>query len=179
MPEDQFVWAIDKAHSTVGFVVRHLVSKVRGTFQEFEGQIIGDPNDLTGARAEFTVQMTSVNTNQSDRDNHLRTSDFFDVVNHPTMHFASTRVEKTGSSTYTVHGQLTLRGITKEVAVTVESLGVSPDPWGGTRAGFECSARVNRKDFGVNWNQVLEAGGVMVGDTVDIHLELECVKSAN
>lgn len=171
-------WIIDPSHSTVGFVVRHLVSKVRGQFGEFSGQIIGDPEDLTDAEANFTVQMTTVNTNQPDRDNHLRTSDFFDVDHYPTMTYVSTRIERSGEREYTVYGHLTLRGVTREVPVQVEMLGVAPDPWGNTRAGFEAKARINRKDFGVNWNQVLEAGGVMVGDTVDIHLELETIKEA-
>lgn len=170
------IWAIDPTHSQVGFVVRHLVSKVRGSFTEFSGTITGDPTDLTTARAEFEVTMNTVNTNQADRDNHLRTSDFFDVANYPTMRFESTSITKTRDAEYTVRGDLTLRGVTKPVDVKVEFLGIGDDPWGNTRAGFEASARVNRKDFGVNWNQVLEAGGVMVGDTVDIHLELETVK---
>lgn len=169
-------WVIDPTHSTAGFVVRHLVSKVRGHFQEFEGKIVGDPEDLTSARAEFSAKLTSVNTNQPDRDNHLRTSDFFDVEHYPTMTFQSSRIEMTAEGTYAVYGNLTLRGVTKEVPVTVEYLGTGSDPWGGTRAGFECRARINRKDFGVNWNQVLEAGGMMVGDNVDIHLELETIK---
>ena len=128
--------------------------------------------------AEFSADVSSVNTNQPDRDNHLRTSDFFDVANYPKMTFASTRIEKTGENTYNVYGNLTLRGTTKEVVVLVEHLGTAPDPWGHERAGFEASAKVNRKDFGVNWNQALEAGGVLVGDTVDIHLELETVKQS-
>ncbi|MCL5116837.1 MAG: YceI family protein [Firmicutes bacterium] len=176
MSENQGTWSIDPTHSTVGFVVRHLVSKVRGSFSEFSGQIVGDPTDLTGATATFEVSMQSVTTNQADRDKHLRTSDFFDVENYPTMSFQSTRVERVDDSTYTVYGNLTLRGVTKEIPVKVEYLGIGADPWGNTRAGFECQARINRKDFGVNWNQVLEAGGVMVGDNVDIHLELETIK---
>ncbi|NMP22296.1 YceI family protein [Sulfobacillus harzensis] len=176
MADNTTTWVIDPSHSTVGFVVRHLVSKVRGQFGEFSGQIMGNPEDLSDASATFTVEMQSVNTNQADRDNHLRTSDFFDVENYPTMTFSSTRVEKTDTNTYTVYGNLTLRGVTKEIPVHVEFLGIAPDPWGNTRAGFEASARINRKDFGVNWNQVLEAGGVMVGDNVDIHLELETIQ---
>ncbi|PSR21718.1 MAG: polyisoprenoid-binding protein [Sulfobacillus acidophilus] len=176
MAENQDVWVIDAAHSTAGFVVRHLVSKVRGHFQDFEGRIIGNPEDLSTAHAEFSAQVASVNTNQPDRDKHLRTSDFFDVEHYPTMTYQSNRIEKTGDGTYTVYGTLTLRGVSKEVPVKVEYLGTSPDPWGHVRAGFECSARINRKDFGVNWNQVLEAGGMMVGDNVDINLELETVK---
>ncbi len=176
MGDNQTTWAIDPAHSTAGFVVRHLISKVRGQFQEFEGKIVGNPEDLTNARAEFTATMVSVNTNQPDRDKHLRTSDFFDVEHYPTMSFRSTRIERTKDTTYTVYGNLTIRGVSKEVPVAVEYLGTGADPWGGTRAGFECTARINRKDFGVNWNQVLEAGSMMVGDNVDIHLELETVK---
>ncbi|MCY0878867.1 MAG: YceI family protein [Firmicutes bacterium] len=176
MAEESSTWVVDPAHSTVGFVVRHLVSKVRGHFQEFQGKIVGNPDDLTTARAEFEINVASVNTNQPDRDNHLRTSDFFDVEHYPTMRFESTRVERTGENAYTVYGNLTLRGVTKEIPVSVTALGTAQDPWGHTRAGFECSARINRKDFGVNWNQVLEAGGVMVGDMVDIHLELETIK---
>lgn len=176
MAEEQATWIIDGSHSTAGFLVRHLVSKVRGQFQEFEGKIIGNPEDLSDAEAEFTASVASVNTNQVDRDKHLRTSDFFDVEHFPSMSFKSTRIQKTGQTTYTVLGNLTLRGVTKEVSVQVEYLGTAADPWGNTRAGFECSARINRKDFGVNWNQVLEAGGMMVGDNVDIHLELETVR---
>lgn len=176
MADNQGTWVIDGAHSTIGFVVRHLVSKVRGQFQEFEGRIVGDPDNLTGASAEFSAKVGSVNTNQPDRDNHLRTSDFFDAEHYPTMSFKSTRIEKTSDAAYTVYGELTLRGVTKEVPVSVEYLGVAADPWGGTRAGFEASARINRKDFGVNWNQALEAGGLMVGDNVEIRLELETVK---
>lgn len=176
MANNQGTWVIDPSHSTVGFVVRHLVSKVRGHFAQFSGQVTGNPEDLTNAQATFDVTMESVNTNQPDRDKHLRTSDFFDVENHPIMHFESTRVEKVNANEYTVTGPLTLRGITKEITVAVDVLGISPDPWGGTRAGLEAKARINRKDFGVNWNQVLEAGGVMVGDNVDIHLELELIK---
>ena len=173
---EQATWVIDPSHSTVGFVVRHLVSKVRGQFAEFEGKIVGNPEDLTTAQAEFSAQVTSVDTKQSDRDNHLRTSDFFDVANYPTMTFVSSRIEKSGESEYTVLGDLTLRGVTKEVSVHVEYLGTGKDPWGGQRAGFEATARINRKDFGVNWNQALEAGGVLVGDTVEIHLELETIQ---
>ncbi len=176
MKDTQGTWVIDPSHSTVGFVVRHLVSKVRGHFGSFSGQIIGNPEDLSQASASLEVQITTVNTNQPDRDNHLRTSDFFDVEHYPTMTYTSTRVERISDSEYTVYGNLTLRGVTNEVPVHVEFLGLGADPWGNARAGFEISGRINRKDFGVNWNQVLEAGGVMVGDNVDLHLELETVK---
>ncbi len=176
MTDNQATWAIDPAHSTVEFTVRHLVSRVRGHFQEFAGHIVGDPENLMGAQAEFSAQVASVNTNQPQRDEHLRTSDFFDAEHYPTLTFKSSRIEKKDATTYTVWGDFTLRGVTKEIPVTVEFLGISKDPWGGTRAGFEATARVNRKDFGVNWNQVLEAGSMMVGDMVDLHVGLEVVK---
>lgn len=176
MVQQQDTWVIDPSHSTAGFVVRHLVSKVRGHFQIFEGRIVGNPEDLTTAQAEFKAELSSVNTNQPDRDKHLRTSDFFDVEHFPQMTYESSSVERTSPSTYTVHGRLNLRGVVREVPVDIEYLGSAVDPWGNTRIGMECSARINRKDFGVNWNQVLEAGGVMVGDNVEIHLELELVK---
>ncbi len=176
MIENKDTWVIDLAHSTAGFVVRHLVSKVRGHFQVFEGKIVGNPEDLTTAQAEFKAELASVNTNQPDRDKHLRTSDFFDVEHFPQMTYQSFSVERTSPSTYTVHGQLMLRGVVREVPVQVEYLGTAIDPSGNTRIGVQCSTRINRKDFGVNWNQVLEAGGMMVGDNVEIHLELELVK---
>lgn len=176
MSENNGAWAIDPGHSTVGFKVRHLVSNVRGQFSAFSGSIDGNPTDLTGAKTHFAVQMDSVDTHQTDRDKHLRTSDFFDVPNHPVMSFASTRVERLGESTYTVYGNLSLRGVTREVPVKVEFLGIGQDPWGGTRAGFNAWASINRKDYGVNWNQTLEAGGLLVGDKVDITIELEVVK---
>ena len=176
MATTQGSWVIDTSHSNIGFVVRHLMSKVRGSFQEFEGKILGNPEDLTGSTAEFSANVHSVHTNQPDRDKHLRSSDFFDAENFPTLKFQSKRVEKTGEGTYIVYGDLTIRGVTREVPVTVEYLGTRPDPWGGMRAGFECSAHINRKDFGVSFNQVLETGGVLVGENVDIELELETVQ---
>jgi polyisoprenoid-binding protein YceI len=162
-------WAIDAAHSSVEFVARHLmVSKVRGRFTDFSGTIEVAEDPLASS-VQVEVQMASVDTNDAGRDEHLRTNDFFDVANHPTMSFRSTGVRVDGDD-LVVSGELTLRGVTRVVDLRAEFNGVQEDPWGGTRAGFSADAEINRKDFGVSFNAALEGGGVLVGDKVKIHL---------
>lgn len=171
------VWEIDPDHSTAEFSIRHLmISTVRGRFSQMAGRIVGDPADLTGATAHLEIQAASVDTRQPDRDNHLRSADFFDVEHFPTITFDSTRITRVGPDAYDVVGNLTIHGVTKEVTVRVESAGVSKDPWGNIRAGFAATTRINRKDFGLTWNQALETGGVLVGDEVRITVDLETVK---
>src|SRR5690606_2330283 len=163
-------------HSRVGFSVRHMmIAKVRGSFTDFSGEITiaDDPLQSTVA---VDVRLESIDTANDDRDNHLRTNDFFDVANHPTMTFRSTRVEADGDD-YIVHGDLTIRGVTNPVALEVEFDGTSKDPWGGTRAGFSAETEINRKDWGMEWNTPLEAGGVMLGDKVKIEIDVQLVKS--
>ena len=169
-------WTIDPVHSRLGFSVRHMmIAKVRGSFTDFSGEITiaDDPLQSTVA---VDVQLESIDTANDDRDNHLRTNDFFDVANHPTMTFRSTRVEADGDD-YIVHGDLTIRGVTNPVALEVEFDGTSKDPWGGTRAGFSAETEINRKDWGMEWNTPLEAGGVMLGDKVKIEIDVKLVKS--
>ena len=170
-------WSLDASHSTVGFTVRHLmVSKVRGKFNEFTAdvQIAENPLEST-VTAE--VQMASIDTGDANRDNHLRTNDFFDVEHHPTMTLRSTGIERRGDD-LVLHADLTIRGVTKPVDFDLEFGGVGPDPWGGTRAGFNATATISRKDFGVEWNAPLETGGVVVADKVNIELDIELIKAA-
>ncbi len=167
-------WKLDLAHSDISFSVRHLaISKVRGTFEKFDVTIVTaeDPAEST---IEATVDVASVNTNQSDRDNHLRTSDFFLVDEYPTMTFRSTKITYSGDD-FTVEGDLTLRGVTKPVVLEGELGGVVTDGYGQTKAGATASTKINRHDFGVSWNAALEAGGFTLGDEVSISLEIQVV----
>jgi polyisoprenoid-binding protein YceI len=165
-------WDLDVAHSHVGFTVRHLmVSKVRGTFKDFHADIV-TADDPRQSKLSATVQMASIDTGDDGRDQHLRTGDFFDIENFPTMTFASTAIEGAGSE-YRVTGDLTLKSVTKPVTFDLEVGGVQQDPWGNTKAGFTMTGSINRKDFGMEYNAVLESGGVMVGDKVTIEIDVE------
>jgi polyisoprenoid-binding protein YceI len=165
-------WTLDTAHSSVGFTVRHMmVSKVRGRFGDFSADIVTAENPLESTLAA-TVQMASIDTGDEGRDGHLRTNDFFDIEEHPTMTFRSTGI--TGSGTdYELTGDLTIKGVTKPVTFDLEFGGVGKDPWGNTRAGFTLTGTINRKDFGMAYNAVLETGGIMVGEKVAIELDIE------
>jgi polyisoprenoid-binding protein YceI len=170
------VWNVDPSHSSVGFVARHLmVSKVRGSFGTFTGTItIAD--DPLASKVEASVDMTSITTGDETRDGHLKTGDFFEVETHPTMTLVSTGINKDGDD-YVLHTDLTIKGITKPVDFELEFDGVSGDPWGGTRAGFSAEAEISRKDWGLEWNMVLETGGVVIGDKVKIQIDIEAVKA--
>ena len=172
-------WVIDPTHSDVGFSVRHMmITKVKGRFSDVEGYIEFHEADLTGAKIEVDVKTASVDTRQEQRDNHLRSADFFDAERYPVMRFISKRVEETGKNRYRVVGDLTIRDVTREVELEATFDGIHPDPWGNLRAGFSATGQVNRHDFGLNWNQAIEGGGVVVGDTVQISLDVEAVKQA-
>jgi polyisoprenoid-binding protein YceI len=168
------VWTVDNAHSTIGFVARHVVvAKTRGKFTDYAGTVtIGE--NILDSKVEATVQLTSVHTGEDNRDNHLRSADFFDVENHPTMTFASTSIVPDGDD-YKLNGDLTIRGVTKPVTFDLEFEGVSGDPWGGTRAGFSAKAEISRKDWGLEWNMALETGGLVVSDKIKIELDIEAV----
>jgi polyisoprenoid-binding protein YceI len=167
-------WAIDPSHSEVGFSVRHLmVSKVKGTFKTFEGKLT-IAEDVLESRVEATIDASSVDTRDEGRDNHLRSSDFFHVAEHPQITFASTSLRPAGRD-YVVAGDLTIHGVTRRVELNLEFNGVSPDPWGGLRTGFSASTEINRTDYGVEFNMPLDGGGVVVGDKVKITLEIEAV----
>jgi polyisoprenoid-binding protein YceI len=172
-------WNIDGAHSGINFSVRHMVvSKVRGRFGKFGGTLDLDGADLTRSTIDVTIDASSIDTGTAQRDDHLRSADFFDAERFPELRFRSKRIEQAGRDHYRVLGDLTIRDITRELMLDVEYGGQAKDPWGNERAGFLAKASIDRKDFGLTWNQVLEAGGLLVGDRVDIELEVQAVKAA-
>jgi polyisoprenoid-binding protein YceI len=167
-------YKIDKSHSEAVFQVRHLITKVRGRFSDFEGTIQFDEANPAQSSAAFSIKAASIDTNEPDRDKHLRSDDFFAVEKHPTISFKSTRIKANGKQ-IEVTGPLTIRGVSKEITLPVTYLGGAKDPWGNQRAGFETEITLNRKDFGLNWNAALEAGGFLVGDDVKINLSIQAV----
>lgn len=167
-------WKIDAAHTDVSFQVKHMmVSKVRGRFDKVSGMIEGDPMDLTNAIITFDVEMDSINTANEDRDNHLRSADFFDVEHYPDMTFTSTNIVAKGADEYDITGKLTIKDITKNVTFKAEFEGKAVDPWGNDVVGFSARGKVDRKEFGLTWNQALETGGFLVGDDIKISIDLE------
>jgi polyisoprenoid-binding protein YceI len=158
----------DTAHSEVAFQVRHLLTRVRGRFADFAGTIQLDEAAPERSSVSLTIQAASIDTNQSQRDEHLRSADFFETETHPTLTFTSASVTRTSADTFAVAGDLTIRGVTKPVTVTVSYVGIAKDPWGNAKYGFEAEATIDRKDFGLNWNAALETGGFLVGDEVKI-----------
>lgn len=170
-------WQIDPAHTQIGFVVKHMMfAKVRGAFNEFTGSIVqGENGDLAGGSFSATIQTSSVDTGNADRDGHLRSGDFFDSDNFPTITFTSTTVERVAEGQLTVTGQLTIRDVTKTVTLDVSETGTGVDPWGNMRIGIQAEGTINRKEFGLMWNQALEAGGVLVGDEVTLTIEAQAV----
>jgi polyisoprenoid-binding protein YceI len=168
-------YKIDKAHSEVVFQIRHLVTKVRGRFDDFEGMIQLNENSPELSSVEFTIKAASIDTNEKDRDTHLRSADFFDVEQFPALTFKSKRISKKSNESYDVIGDLTIHGVTKEIVLPVTHLGKAKDPWGMERAGFEAEVTLNRKDFGLMWNAPLELGGFLVGDDVKASLSIQAV----
>jgi polyisoprenoid-binding protein YceI len=174
---DTFV--VDKTHSQANFTVRHLVSKVSGKFDEFSGTVNADMAKPAAGSVEFTLKTSSVNTGNGDRDKHLRSADFFDAEKNPEITFKSTSIKPTAKkNVFDVTGNLTMRGVTKQVTLPVEFLGFAKDPWGNQRAGFAIKTTLNRKDYGINWNKALDEGGYLLSDDVDIDIALEAVKKA-
>jgi polyisoprenoid-binding protein YceI len=172
-------WVIDPTHSEIGFKVRHLmISNVSGKFDQFEAEVETENEDFATAQIRATIKTASVNTSNLQRDEHLRNSDFFEVQNHPDILFTSQKVEKIDNDNFVLHGNLTLKGITKQVKLQVEYSGFTKDPWGGERAGFVVTGKINRNDFGLSFNAALETGGVVLGDEVKIHSEIQLVRQA-
>jgi polyisoprenoid-binding protein YceI len=170
-------WAIDASHAEVGFSVRHLmISTVRGRFGGITGNVTLDESNPKASKVDVTIDVSTIDTRQEQRDAHLRSADFFDVENHPTMHFVSKRIQGDVTDEFTVVGDLTIRGTTREVTLEVKAEGRGMDPWGNERAGFSAKGKINRSDFGLTWNQVLEAGGVAVGDEIKLSIDAEVVK---
>jgi polyisoprenoid-binding protein YceI len=167
-------WAIDPTHTDIGFSVRHLmISKVRGSFSGFTGTIT-TADDPLASSAELTVELDSIDTRNVDRDNHLRSSDFFDAANHPTMTYRTTSVRAAGDH-FLVDGELTIKDVTRPVTLAVELNGISPDPFGGTRLGLSATGEINRNDFGISFNMPIDGGGVVVGERIQLVIEVEAV----
>ncbi|MCY1045655.1 YceI family protein [Corallococcus sp. bb12-1] len=174
----QTLWNIDTTHTGIHFSVRHMVvAKVRGSFQKFSGTLTLDEKDPTASSVSVSIETASIHSGVEQRDNHLRSPDFFDAAKFPAITFQSTKVEKASGDGLRVTGNLTLRDITREVVLEAEQLGVAKDPWGNTKAAFEAKTFINRSDFGLTWNQALEAGGVLVGEKIEIALEVQAAKA--
>lgn len=168
-------WRVDTSHSEVGFTVRHLMSKVRGKFDDFEATI-QTQDDINNSRVSVSVDLSSINTGAQGRDDHLRSSDFFEVESHPTMTFTSTGVVVTGDDQYVLTGELAIKGVAKSIELDVEFLGEGADPWGGTRLGAEASGTISRKEFGIDFNVPIEGSErLMIGDKIGIEIQLEAV----
>ena len=170
-------YTLDLAHTRIGFAARHaMVTKVRGQFNEFTGSVHLDAEDPANSKVEITIQVASIDTRNPDRDAHLRSNDFLAMEEFPEITFRSTQVQKAADNHYDVTGDLTIRGTSKPVTIDFELNGGAQDPWGNFRVGFEGHTTINRKDWGVNWNAAMEAGGVMVSDKVTLEFEVEAVK---
>jgi polyisoprenoid-binding protein YceI len=172
-------WTLDTTHSGIAFSVRHMVvAKVRGRFASWSGTVELDEADVTRSRVEVQVDASSIDTGNAQRDEHLRSADFFDVQQFPSLRFTSRRVEAVSGERLRVVGDLSLHGVTREVTLDVERGGQAKDPWGNRRAGFAATTSILRSDFGLSWNQALETGGLLVGDRIDIELDIQAVQSA-
>jgi polyisoprenoid-binding protein YceI len=172
-------YQVDADHANVAFQIRHFMSQVSGGFNDFQGTIVIDREQPETSSVEFTIQASSIDTNNDKRDEHLRSPDFFDVANHPSITFKSTSVKKVGEDAYEVTGEFTMRGVTKSITLPVEVLGEMKDPWGNQRIGFETSTTIDRKDYGVSWNQTLDQGGLVLGDDVKVSIHLQAVETSS
>jgi polyisoprenoid-binding protein YceI len=168
-------YQIDKTHSEVGFRVRHLLTKVRGRFTDFEGAIDYNAAAPEQSSVRFSAKTASIDTSEPARDTHLRSADFFDSEVHPDLTFVSRSITRRGEDGFDVEGDLSIHGVTRSIVLPVTLLGTAKDPWGNERLGLEADATINRKDYGLNWNAVLETGGVVVGTDVQIHLQVQAV----
>jgi polyisoprenoid-binding protein YceI len=172
-------WSIDTAHSGISFSVRHMVfAKVRGRFGSWRGSVRLDEEDLARSSVSVEIDAASIDTGVADRDNHLRSDDFLDVERFANLRYESTRVQTMSDGRMRIHGELTIRDVTRAVVLDVEYAGVAKDPWGNRRAAFTASTSIDRREFGLAWNQILEAGGVLVGERIDIELEVQAVEPA-
>lgn len=172
-------WTFDPSHSTIGFTIRHLmVTKVHGQFQKWTGKLEIDDQDITKSTVAVSIETSSIDTREEKRDAHLRSPDFFNTEKHPMMTFVSTSIAKQRDTELAVTGDLSINGVTQAVVLSVETTDQVKDPWGGTRQGFEAKTAISRKDFELTWNTVLEAGGVVVADKVEIVLDVQAVKAA-
>jgi polyisoprenoid-binding protein YceI len=176
-PEYAGQWRFDPAHTRIGFSTRHaMVTKVRGAFNDVEGTITVDPDAPERSAVQVSIKVASIDTRNADRDQHLRTNDFFDAPRFPEITFVSDRVDQVDEGHFIVSGSVTIRGITREVSIPIEFMGVERDPMGNLRAGFEGSRRINRQDFGLKWNTTLDSGGVLVSDKITLEFEVSAIK---
>lgn len=170
-------WSLDPAHSEIGFKVRHMmITNVSGSLGKFDVDAETEGNNFSTASIRFTADLNTISTANADRDNHLKSPDFFDVASHPQLTFTSSKVEKKDDENYTLHGNLTVKGVTKPIKLDAEFGGIGKDPWGNEKAGFTITGKINRTDFGLNWNAALETGGVLVSEEVKLYAEIQMVK---
>lgn len=170
-------WALDPTHSEVNFKLKHMmITNVNGTFTSFTATAETKGDDFSTGKISFSAQISSINTKNEQRDGHLKSADFFDAEKFPTIDFTSTAIKSTGGNTYELQGDLTIKGVTKNVKLTAELGGIAKDPWGNTKAGFSLTGKINREDFGLTWNAALETGGVLVSSDVSINAEIQLVK---
>jgi len=171
-------WNIDKAHSEVQFKAKHLlITNVTGEFKNYEGTVESEGDDFSKSKITFSADTASVDTGSEQRDGHLKGADFFDVEKFPKLYFTSTSIEKLDEENFVLKGDLTIRDVTKPISLKVEFGGIAKDPWGGTRAGFNVSGKLNRKDFGLNWNVITEAGGMLVSEEIKVAANVQLVKA--
>ena len=167
-------WIVDQAHSEIGFSVKHMmISKVKGSFGSYEAQVEADENNLENALIDFKIDVTSIDTNNQDRDNHLRSADFFDAEQHPYITFHANDIRKKDDDEYELEGDLTIKGVTHTVKFEAEYGGKATNPWGVEVVAYQVTGKINRKDFGLTWNQALETGGVLVGEDIKLNLEIQ------
>ena len=172
-------WGIDPTHSEIAFKVKHLmITNVKGLFKEFDANITITNNDFITSDIDLNINAASIETGTADRDAHLRSADFFDVENHNQINFKGKSLEKIDDKSYTLHGDMTIKGITKTIKLDVEFGGLMKDPWGNEKAGYNINGKINRKDWGLNWNAALETGGLLVSDEVKISCEVQLIKQA-
>jgi polyisoprenoid-binding protein YceI len=172
-------WVLDPTHSEIQFKVKHLmITTVTGYFREFSALAESDGDDFSNAKISFEAKTASIDTNNADRDNHLKSADFFEAEKYPVLKFRSTSMQKAGDGSFKLGGDMTIKDVTKPVTLDVEFGGIMKDPWGNQKAGFSLSGKINRKDWGLNWNAALEAGGVLVSDEVRIFCEIQLVRQA-
>ena len=171
-------WTIDASHTRIGFVARHaMVTKVRGSFNEFEGTAVVEAQDIDRSTVSLTIQAASIDTRNEQRDGHLRSNDFLGMDDHPEITFVSTAVAQTGATSLDLTGDLTIKGVTRSITVPFDFEGLATDPFGNLRAGFEGAVTINRKDYGITWNAALETGGVLVSDKIVLEFEVSAIKN--
>lgn len=172
-------WVLDKAHTQIQFMVRHMmITSVTGSFSEYDASVETEEEDFTGAKIIFTASTASASTGNDDRDNHIKSADFFDVATYPQLKFSSTKIEKLDEKNYKLHGDMTIKNITKSFSVDVVFMGKIKDPWGNDKFGFSISGKLNRTDFDLKWNVITNTGGILVGEEVKISCEVQLVASA-